>query len=278
MSALRFESWRLLIGVGCCLLMLGSNSIAQEQQTDVLETFPTGQVNWTAGVVQGYGWARLTTRGTPTLPQRLSVYAQATQAARQRLLETIAELRYDATQTVGSWLQHAVACQQRLEALVAEAEVVQTRYLAQGTIESTVQLPLFGAFTSLLLAELSTSAPGDDTASDDVYTGVVFDARGLAIHMALFPRIMDEHAQPVYDPTLVDSDIVGRRGYIAYAPTFADAQAKFRIGEHPLVIRAWRVAGAARVDLMVRQSDAIQFRHHDGLRHLLRQGRVLILL
>jgi hypothetical protein len=258
--------------------MLVNNSIAQEQLTDVLETFSSGQVNWTTGVVQGYGWARLTTRGTPTLPQRLSVYAQATQAARQRLLATLAELRYDATQTVGSWLQPAVARQQHLEGLVAEAEVVQTRYLAQGTIESTVQLPLFGAFTSLLLAELSTSAPGDDTTADDVYTGVVFDARGLAIHMALFPRIMDEQAQPVYAPTLVDSDTVGRRGYIAYAPTFADAQAKFRIGEHPLVIRVLRVAGTERVDLVVRQSEVIQFHHHDSLRHLLRQGRVLILL
>jgi hypothetical protein len=275
---LRFASWCLLIGMGYGLLMLINNSTAQEQQTDVRETFPTGQINWTTGMIQGTGRSQLTTRGAPTLPQRLGAYTQATQAARQRLLETIAVLRYDATHTVGSWLQHAVACRQRLEALVAEAEVVQTRYLAQGTIESTVQLPLFGALTSLLLAEVPTSAPGNDPVSDDVYTGVVFDARGLAIHMALFPRVLDEDAQPVYDPTLVHTDSVGRRGYMAYAPTMDDAEAKLRVGEHPLVLQARRAHGAERVDLVLRQRDAIQLRHQSGLRHLLRQGRVLILL
>lgn len=261
-----------------CLLVFGRMGAAQRRSTDVLDTFPAGQVNWTTGVIQSRGLGSPPRRNsTPSQPCAAG-YAEAIRAARQRLLEAVAQLRFDATQTVGSVLQHTVERQQRLEALVAAAEVVQTRYQSRGTVESTVQLSLFGPVTALLLPVVSRPSTEVASVSDVVYTGVVIDARGLALRSALFPRIVDENAQPVYDLTLVDTDIAARRGYMAYASTFTDARAKARIGERPFVVRARRVSGAERVDLVLRQTDAAQIQDHGGTRHLLRHCRVMILL
>ena len=70
------------------------------------------------------------------------------------------------------------------------------------------------------------------------------------------PRIVDEASQQVYDPSLVDRGIVTRRGYIAYMTTAKDEAAKARVGDYPLILRARRVMGETRVDLMWRQADA----------------------
>jgi hypothetical protein len=259
----------------CLSLLLGQG--AAQQHPDVLDALATGEVNWTTGVVQSRGQASPAASGKATFQQHQTVYRQATQAARQRLFETIAQLRYDATQTVAEVLQQAGERQRRLEALVAEAEVIQTRYGERGMVESTVQLALFGPVTALLFPELSAPLAAAEPASDGVYTGIVIDARGLALQAALFPRIVDEQGQPVYDFMRADADLAARRGYIAYASTAAEVQAKSRVGEHPLLVRARRVAGEERVDLVLRQSDAMQLQGDDETRQLLRQCRVLIL-
>jgi hypothetical protein len=271
------KRWRLVgSAVVFCLSVLMSLGVAQ-QHPDVLDALATGEVNWTTGVVQSRGWASPAAPGKATSQQYQTVYRQATQSARQRLLETLAQLRYDATQTVAKVLQQAEERQRRLEALVAEAEVIQTRYGERGTVESTVQLALFGPVTALLLPELSAPVAEAEPASDGVYTGIVIDAQGLALQAALFPRIVDEQGQPVYDLMHVDADFAARRGYIAYASTATEVQARSRVGEHPLLVRARRVAGEERVDLVLRQSDAMQLQGHDEMRQLLRQCRVLIL-
>jgi hypothetical protein len=257
--------------------MFISLGTAQRQHTDVFDALATGEVNWTTGVVQSRGWASPAVSGKALSQPYQTVYRQATQAARQRLLETIAQLRYDATQTVAKVLQQAGERQRHLEALVAEAEVIHTRYGERGTVESTVQLALFGAVTTLLLPELSAPVAEAEPVADGVYTGIVIDARGLALQAALFPRIVDELAQPVYDLMRVDADLAARRGYMAYASTATEGQARARVGEHPLLVRARRVAGEERVDVVLRQSDAMQLQGHAETRQLLRQCRVLIL-
>ena len=79
-----------------------------------------------------------------------------------------------------------------------------------------------------------------------MHTGVVIDARGLAIQPALFPKIMDERGQTLYAPESVDREAAVQQGYVAYAKAFDQAPAQARVGEHPLVLRALRVAGDPR--------------------------------
>jgi hypothetical protein len=181
-----------------------------------------------------------------------------------------------------------------LEALIAQATVVETRYLSGGTVETAVQLPFAGRLTAMLLAPSPATAsaegaqlngrpssaarPDSASSSEAPHTGVVIDARGLAIQPALLPRIVDESGQSLYAPEVVDVEAAVQQGYVAYAKAFDQAPAQARIGERPLVLRALRVAGDSRVDLVLSQAEATRIRDYAATRRLVRQCRVLIVM
>ena len=77
-------------------------------------------------------------------------------------------------------------------------------------------------------------------------------------------------------PVRVEAAI--QQGYVAYAKAFDQAPAQARIGERPLVLRALRVAGDTRVDLVLSQAEATRIRDYTATRRLLRQCRVLIVM
>ncbi|MDZ7379003.1 MAG: hypothetical protein ONB06_06595, partial [candidate division KSB1 bacterium] len=221
--------------------MLAGAAAAQggAAETRVIEILPRGQINWTEGAVLSRHSATNTApRGASDPPQQAAV-----QAARQGLLVVLDRVRLDAHQMLGPALRQAAAQRQELEALVAQAEVVETRYLPGKTAETTVQLPFVGRLTALLLTPPAALPPDDGARTDTAHTGVVIDARGLAIQPALLPRIVDETGQILYAPEVVDAEAAAQQGYVAYARAYDQAPAQARIGERPLVLRALRVAG-----------------------------------
>jgi hypothetical protein len=267
--------WGVRIGL-LWLLALAGTAAAQWWQTDVrvVETLPRGQVDWTEGAVLSRGSATGTTlRGARALTDQAAV-----QAARQGLWGGLEQVRLDARQMLGPTLLQVEAHRQALEALIAQAAAVETRYLPGGTVETAVQLPFAGRLTALLLAQPSAVIPDGEPRSEAVHTGVVIDARGLAIQPALFPRIVDESGQSLYAPEVVDVEAAVQQGYVAYAKAFDQAPAQARIGEHPLVLRALRVAGDTRVDLVLGNAEATRIRDYAATRRLVRQCRVLIVM
>jgi hypothetical protein len=207
--------------------------------------------------------------------RRASAFAAAAQVARQRLLTAVGQLRLDAGHTVESALQEARDKRQALATLVAAAEVVQTRYLPQGAVESTVQVPLFGRLAALLWPEVvAASAPAAE-ATSGVYTGIVIDARGLALQPALFPRILDEDGQVLYAPESVQAEVAMQQGYVAYTSVMDSPLVESRVGKNPLLLRARRTAGPARVNVIMSRADGPQLQHA-AIRLLLAHGRVMI--
>jgi hypothetical protein len=233
-----------------------------------------GQVDWTTGVVRSSARAEAAS-GSGRSAYGATAFASAVYAAQQRLLEAIGQLRLDAGRTVDSLLQGAPDKRQTLEELVAAAEVLQTRYLPHGAVESTVQVALFGRLTALLWPETASAAPSGAEATSAVYTGLVIDARGLALQPALFPRILDEDGQVLYAPAYVQADVVGQRGYVAYVSALNSPQVEARVGKNPLLLRARRVAGPARVDVVMHRADVPQLQLA-AIRLLLAQCRVVI--
>lgn len=268
-------SWGGHIGV-VCLLVLAGTAAAQFLPTEVrvLETLPHGQVNWTEGVVLSRDRATGSThRGAGVATSQAAI-----QAARQGLLRMLAQVRLDASQMLGQAVAQTEARRQEVEALSAQAAVVETQYLPGGTVETVVQLPFAGRFTALFLPASSAVTPDGEPRTESVHTGVVIDARGLAIQPALFPRIVDESGQTLYAPESVDTEAAVQQGYIAYAKTFDQTPTQARIGEHPLVLRALRVAGERRVDLVLSNAEATRMRDYAATRRLVRQCRVLIVM
>ena len=271
----RLWSWRGPIAV-CGLLVIASHAAAQFWSTEVrvTETLAQGQVDWTDGLVLSRDSATSAARrGTG-----VAAVQTATQAARQGLLRMFDQVRFDATQMLGQAVHQAEVPRQELEGLVAHATVVETRYFPGGAVETAVQLPFAGQLTALSLPPASSVTPDSEPRTEAVHTGVAIDARGLAIAPALFPRIVDERGQTLYAPESVDREAAVQQGYVAYAKAFDQAPAQARIGEHPLVLRALRVAGATRVDLVLSDAEATRMRDYAATRRLVRQCRVLIVM
>jgi len=202
----------------------------------------------------------------------------ATQTAQQGLLSIFDQVRFDASQMLGQVARQAEASRQELEVLVAQTPVVETRYFPGGMVETTVQLPFAGQLTALLLPVVAAVTPDGEPRTEAVHTGVVIDARGLAIQPAMFPKIVDERGQILYAPESVDREAAIEQGYVAYAKAFDQAPAQTRVGERPLVLRALRVAGEARVDLVLSDAEATRIRDYTATRRLVRQCRVLIVI
>jgi hypothetical protein len=196
--------------------------------------------------------------------------------ARQQLHDTLSHLHLDATRTVGSVVQGQVDKQQHLAALVASAEVIETRYLPRGDIESTMQMPLFGSFTALLWPEQLPQTETVEVATAAVHTGIIIDARGLAVQQALFPHVFDEAGHTLYAPAKVPLEMARQRGYMVYAAALDSPQIEPRVGKNPLVLRARRVADSGRVNLIMQQADALQLQSSPALQSLLTQCRVVI--
>jgi hypothetical protein len=200
----------------------------------------------------------------------------AIETARQQLYQTLTQLQLDAARTIGSVVHMTAEKQQRLATLVAQAEVIETRYLPRGAVESTVQMPLFGQFTALLWPDMTAQADSAGLAGEAVYTGIIIDARGLAVQRALFPHVFDEEGHTLYAPARVQAEMAQQRGYMVYATAFDSPQIEPRVGKNPLVIRARRVAHDGRVDVIVYQTDALQLQRSPALHTLLSQCRVVI--
>lgn len=271
--------WDWPWGVGLSLLWLLAlvGTVAAQwwqPSVHVVETLPHGQVDWTEGALLSRSSATGTTlRGARALTDQAAV-----QAARQGLWRELEQVRLDARQMLGPAVLQAESQRHALEALIAQATVVETRYLPGGTVETAVRLPFAGRLTAMLLAPSSAGMPDSTSSSEAPHTGVVIDARGLAIQPALLPRIVDESGQSLYAPEVVDVEAAVQQGYVAYAKAFDQAPAQARIGERPLVLRALRVAGDSRVDLVLSQAEATRIRDYAATRRLVRQCRVLIVM
>ena len=267
--------WRASLAV-LGLLVLAGGAAAQLLATEVrvTETLAPGHVDWTEGVVL----SRDSATGSARRGAAVVAMQAATQVARQGLLRVFTQVRFDAQQMLGQTVRPGEAPWQALEALVTQAAVVETRYLPRGVVETAVQLPFAGQLTALFLPASSALTPDDEPKTEAVHTGVVIDARGLAIQPALFPRIVDERGQTLYAPESVDREAAVQQGYVTYAKVFNQAPAQARIGEHPLVLRALRVAGESRVDLVLSDAEATRMRDYVATRRLVRQCRVLIVM
>ena len=269
--------WRWCGHIAVCgLLVIASSAAAQFWATEVrvTETLAHGQVDWTDGLVLSRD------RATSAARRGMGVAAvqAATQAARQGLLRLFEQVRFDAAQMLGQAVLQAEVPRQELEGLVAHATVVETQYFPGGAVATAVRLPFAGQFTALFLPAVSSGTPDSEPKAEAVHTGVVIDARGLAIVPALFPKIVDERGQTLYAPESVDREAAVQQGYVAYAKAFDQAPAQARIGEHPLVLRALRVAGESRVDLVLSDAEATRIRDYAATRRLVRQCRVLIVM
>jgi len=112
------------------------------------------------------------------------------------------------------------------------------------------------------------------------YTGVVIDARGLGLQPSMSPRLRDIYGNTLWGDLEIAPETVIEYGLAGWARTEAELQhpnLRARIGENPLWIRAIRVQGVGRNEVILDSADAERLLRENAVGRFLERLAVVFL-
>lgn len=135
------------------LILFINNTFAQ----DVIDEFPMGSINWSRGIVTATGSGVPPSDAGNMAQARLLAERAAVSDARRNLLEIVGEVRVDAVSTVGALMAKKDVVMTRVSGIVKGSTVTQRRYLDDGSVEVTVEMPVTGAFLDVMITEVKST-------------------------------------------------------------------------------------------------------------------------
>lgn len=131
------------------------------------------------------------------------------------------------------------------------------------------------------IAETAENKPEVMTILDKgPYTGLIVDARGLNLDMAMAPKIYAQSDRLVYGYISVIDDRWLNHGMVQYAKSLGKAKRDLVdwVGDDPLVVEANSAKGKNRTDVVVNDTSAVAIFASDVKDHFLEQGRVVFVI
>ena len=299
----RFK-WAVIVSV----VMIGATAglgVGQQQvYNDYVEQLQNGSIDWGRGVIRATG------SGAPsndaklnTAQRRLGAERAALADAYRNILEAIKGVRVDSETLVENFVVESDRIRTQVNGFVRGARFVPNEdgekytYLSDGSIEITLEMPLFGpsrTVSSVIVPEQIQAAalkPAprvqvDSARTPDtsgIITGLVIDARGLGVRPAMSPKIITRDGREVYGSAYVDRDWAIKQGMAGYVKDLDSAMKNRRIMDNnnnvnPLVVKGVRASGNRSSDIEVTDDDAQRILKLDSNLKFLKQTRVLIVV
>jgi hypothetical protein len=254
---------------------------------DVIEPAgQTGKVDWTTGMITAVGIGAPPAQPANAAQARAMAERAAQVVAYRNLLESVKGVRVDSTTTVENFMVTSDIIKTEVSGIIQGAMVMDKKYMSDGSVEVTVGMRLSGALADTLLPKgpvtppsLTTPPPGAAPAmSGQVYTGLIVDARGLGVRPAMAPKILNEEGKEVYGSAWINRDYAVREGMVGYLKDPVSAQANPRVTDKPLLVKAIKVSGDARVDTVISNADAYALQSATQNLSMLEKCRVIILV
>lgn len=297
-----------LVSVTILLLILTGITMAQYVNQNVGEA---GSIDWSSQVVRATGIGA----PNPNLPQaaqRASAIEAAKRVALRNLLETIQGMSINSETTVRNAMMENDVINTRVQGVVRGFTVVDTKYMSTGDIDVTVEMPITGALSDVLLPQqmggtpisagaavpqgqlwpanrpvpegyvlIAPASPGQTTTSSaggGVYTGLVIDAKGLGIRPAMAPKIVDESGQEIYGSKYVSRDWAVKIGMVGYDKDVTRAKSNDRVTNNPLIVKGLKASGANKADIVVSNNDAALIRNTTANQNFLDKCKVMFIV
>ncbi len=250
---------------------------------DVIEpSGSSGKVDWTTGVITAVGIGAPPAQPANAAQARAMAERAAQVVAYRNLLEAIKGVRVDSTTTVENFMVTSDVIRTEVSGIIQGATVMDKKYMSDGSVEVTVGMKLTGALADALMPKGVTppptpgAAPG--AAAGQLYTGLVVDARGLGVRPALAPKVLNEDGKEVYGSAWISRDYAVREGMVGYLKDPAAAQTNPRVADKPLMVKALKASGDARVDTVISNADAAAIQSASQNLSMLEKCRVIILV
>ena len=119
---------------------------------------------------------------------------------------------------------------------------------------------------------------GGGIRSDQVYSGLIIDARGTEVTPAMSPKVYDPEGREVYGSAYVSREFAVSQGMVGYVKELERARESDRVQGNPAVVKAVRAEGPNRADVVISQEDADAIRAAAQQQTFLREARVMIVL
>ncbi len=275
---------------------------------DLIQNFKTGKINWTTGLVIAWGNGYASKGITDMRLAREFAKKEAILDARRNLIEIIKSVRLDSKVSIEDIAKNWDLTEENIKRTTYDSKI-KTDFLPDNRAKATVELKIYGklADSVYFFSPEKEEAKSDKTMlsfpggksketferkkegefltkesktgkEESLYSGVIIDARNLEAEPALFPKIFNEREELIYSYTKVEYPYAMEQGMVRYERDLNSAQKDVRVKPRPLVIRAIRVKGEEKTDIVINDGDAKKLMNEEKTGGFLKQGKVIIVL
>lgn len=225
----------------------------------VSQQIGNGNVDWGGQIIRATGIGA-PNPNMPVQAARAGALRAAKLMAARNLLEIVKGINLTAETTVENSMVSNDIIVTRVEGIVRNFyQVGQPRYMSTGDVEVTIEMKLTGDLSDVLLqpdqfggGQYQVGA----ATSNGVFTGLIVDVRGLGLRPAMAPKILDDAGNEVYGSRYVSRDWAVKIGMVGYERDINRATTNDRVTNNPLVVKAIKVAGQNKADVVVSSADA----------------------
>lgn len=282
-----------LLGILCLIILQPGfgRADAPYDSWELIQKIPYGYVNWSQGILVVKSTVDA---ATPTNSDSISDAAIREQLTR-KIFQSLSHICVDAHHSLWDIININPEIQDKLNRIARTTPIHARGNTENGTVEMAIRLQLYGGFSQLMLPSgirqvESIKAIGDgpavakggggavspEDAAEEIYTGLIVDARNIGVQPALVPVLVDENNSEVYGAAFVSREFAVQQGMCGYARFMREADSR-RVGQHPLMIKGMRRSSRGPCDIVISNSDAAKLRSASAHLAFLKQCRVVIL-
>ena len=265
-----------------------------------------GKIDWENRIIYSVGDGVMPPDATSAAQARVRAKRAAIDEAYGRMIEMANEVRVDAESTTRNYINENRVVHTKVSGMVKNAEIAKINQLEDGSYQIMMKMPMDGVKglgSALLPVQMekirkvrvissasredmmtkskpSTSKPVPEATAKraENYTGLIIDARGLGAKPAMYPRILTEGGDSVYDVSSANPNATIEEGLVAYRKNLNASKEVARIGNNPLIIKASKVSGKYGADIVVSDSDAQKIYQADSKSGILGEAKVVVVI
>lgn len=259
-------------------------------QNEVVQQFNNGSINWSTGRVTAVGIGAPPPSPANMAQARAMARRAAITVARRNLLEITQGVQVDSMTLVKDFVVKSDIVRTSVQGVVRNAQVVDTAYMSDGSVEVTIVMDMGGEFANVILPPPPIAAEGPgvpalpmppagpEMGTPEVWTGLVIDARGLGARPAMAPKVINEDGKEIYGSAMVDREYAVQQGMVGYAKDLSAAQGNSRVTDRPITLKALRTTGQAKCDVVISNNEAAKLLAAADNLSFLQKCRVMVVL
>ncbi|MGK0291287.1 MAG: hypothetical protein ACI86H_002754, partial [bacterium] len=247
--------------------------------------------DWNEYMVYAVGIGGASTNFPPPVRKRAAMRA-AKMVAQRNILEAVKKIRLNSTTTVRQGVVQSDVIRTSLSGYVRNVQLIGEPKYADGFVTVVMRMSLneiknaflglenFGQkeFHQTKMLSPSKTTKRSLIKTDQIYTGIIIDARNTDVIPAVAPKIFDDAGVTFYSEAFVKKNAAFSRGMVSYTRSMLAAKKNVRVKGRPITIKAVTSTGKNQTNLVISTQDANLLRMISKQQNFLKEARVVILL